>query len=141
MSISIKNWIRNKFSFGKNKNSKTTNTSRGQNLNNSSRTSECGKLKIRNNNPSPENVDKSDTISSYNAWQQLKIFQRALNNRNIEGGQVHGKIDHYLNYNLKMINLLDLSEKNTEHPPPVIIPSYRPPPPYRSKESLHLSQI
>ena len=38
-----------------------------------------------------------------------------------------------------MIKMLDLSEKNTEHPAPVIVPPYRPPPPYRAQESFHFS--
>ena len=84
-----KNWTRNKnkFSIGKNNNSKTTNTSRGQILNSSSINSECGKLKMRNN-ISRDNVDKSDTISSNNAWQQLKLFQRALNKENTDGTKI-----------------------------------------------------
>ena len=140
MSISIKELdFRNKFSIDKNKNSKTSNTSRGQNLNSSSRNSEFGKLKIRNN-ISDENVDKLDTISSSNAWQQLKLFQRALNNQNIEA--VHGKkSQQYLNFRpfKNDYSVIDLSEKNSEQPVPAIIPPYRPPPPYRAKGSFHFS--
>ena len=140
MSISIKELdFRNKFSIDKNKNSKTSNTSRGQNLNSSSRNSEFGKLKIRNN-ISDENVDKLDTISSSNAWQQLKLFQRALNNQNIEA--VHGKkSQQYLNFRpfKNDYSVIDLSEKNSEQPVPSIIPPYRPPPPYRAKGSFHFS--
>lgn len=49
-------------------------------MNRSSTNSESGKLKIRNN-IRPGNVDKLDKISSYNAWQQLKLFRQALNNQ------------------------------------------------------------
>jgi len=83
-------------------------------MNRSSTNSESGKLKIRNN-IRPGNVDKLDKISSYNAWQQLKLFRQALNNQTT----------HVCN---------DPSEKSSEEPVPAFIPPYRSPPPYTAKK-------
>ena len=133
---SLMKWIKKEKTSNSSQESKTENT-----INMSSNNRFCKKAKLMtkvlkwykaprvNENSNIEDIDKSldKSISKYNAWQQLKIFQRTLTLDEDEDNREND--DESKKYNDGVANNFNDVSLIYKMPPP-----YKCPPPYKAKK-------